>query len=195
MKYIVILPDGMADLPIEALDNKTPLEYAKTPNMDYMAENGITGCVNTVPAGMKPGSDVANMSVLGINPKEVSIGRGALESLAMGVRIDPDKIIFRANFVTVKDNKMSDYTGGGIKSSEGRKLISLLNKELKNFGIKFIPGLDYRNIAVLDKSKLDIKTTPPHDITDKRIDKYLPQGNDASLIRDIMFKTRDILEN
>ncbi len=193
MKYIIILPDGMADLPIKKLKNKTPLEYASTPHMDYMVQNGKVGAVHTIPKNMNPGSDIANMSILGINPKKISIGRGALESLAMGINIDKSKIIFRANFVTVHNNRMIDYTGGNIKSKEGKKLITYLNKNLRNYNIKFIPGLDYRNIAVLNKSEIDLQTTPPHDITNKKITNYLPKGSDSKLIKNIMYKTRELL--
>ncbi len=195
MKYILILPDGMADLPIKGLGGKTPLEYAHTPYMDYMSKNGIVGCVKTVPTGIKPGSDIANMSILGVNPKKVKIGRGALEALAMGLNDLEDKIIFRANFVTIRNNIMEDYTGGGIKSKTGKKIINHLNKYFKNKGVRFVSGLDYRNIAIIDKDNIDVKTIPPHDILNKKINNYLPKGKDSKFIIDIMNKTSELIKN
>jgi len=193
MKLIVVIPDGMTDLPVKELDNKTPLEKAVTPNIDSILRKGITGIVYTVPSGIQPGSDIANLSILGINPARVNIGRGALEALAQNIKIKKNEYVFRANFVCIKNNILIDYTGGNIKTLQAKKLIELLNRNFDS-RVRFIPGVDYRNLAIVQNNK-DIKvvTTPPHNIINKKIDKYLPQGKSATIIREIMFKTYEIL--
>ncbi len=192
MNLVVIVPDGMTDLPVKELDNKTPLQTANTRYIDFMLRNGITGIVSTIPANIEPGSDVANLSILGINPKRIKIGRGALEALAKNINIKKNENVFRANFVCIKNNILVDYTGGNIKTSQAKKLINFLNKNFDS-NIRFVSGVDYRNIAIIKNNKINIKTTPPHNIINKKIDKFLPQGKSAALIREIMFKTYDIL--
>src|SRR3989338_3753519 len=130
MKYIVIVPDGMADLPMEELENKTPLEAAHTPNMDFLAQNGATGLVQTIPDGMHPGSDIGNMAILGYNPKECHTGRAPLEAVNQGIILDDKEIAFRCNFITLEENKMADYSAGHISTKEAAILVEDLNKEI-----------------------------------------------------------------
>ena len=192
-KYILILPDGVSDRKLKQLGNKTPLEKARTPNLDFIVKQSIVGSVNTVPEGMDPGSDVANLSILGVNPAKYKIGRGALEALARNIKIKPSQTIFRANFVVVKDGVMYDHSGGGIKSKEAKALIDYLNKNLNN-NIKFFSGVDYRNLCLVDKI-VKVKTTPPHDILSKKYKNYLPQGKDGKFIQEIMFKIKKLIES
>lgn len=185
MKYIVLLGDGMADYPIESLGGKTPLAAARTLNMDLVARNGRIGQVRTVPKGMPPGSDVANLAVLGYDPSEYYTGRGPFEAAAMGVRLEKDDIAFRCNLVTVNSGIMSDYSAGHITTEEGTNLISSL-KALEN-DARFYPGVSYRHLLVLKNGAAeDSKCTPPHDISGKPIDGHLPVGMDSFLLKDLM---------
>jgi len=191
-KLIVVLPDGMSDFPIKDLNNKTPLQVAEKEHFDFILRNGVCGAVHTVPDGLEPGSDVANLSILGVNSKSYSIGRGALEALAENIKVKDNEEIFRANFVTVIDNILIDYTGGNIKTSEAKKLINYLNNNF-NSEIKFFTGVDYRNLAVIKDGFLKVKTVPPHNIIGQNIEGYLPKGKGSEIIREIMFKTYELL--
>jgi 2,3-bisphosphoglycerate-independent phosphoglycerate mutase len=185
MKYIVLLGDGMADYPIESLGGRTPLAAARTPNMDLVARKGRAGLVRTVPKGMPPGSDVANLAVLGYNPSEYYTGRGPFEAAAMGVHLEKDDIAFRCNLVTVNSGVMADYSAGHITTKEGTDLISSL-KALEN-NARFYPGVSYRHLLVLKNGASEhSKCTPPHDISGKPIGSYLPEGRDSSLLKDLM---------
>jgi len=203
MKYIVLVADGMVDRPIEELGGKTPLEVAKTPNMDFMAENGKVGLTNMIPWGMAPASDVANLSILGYNPRRFYTGRGPLEAINMGIEMSDDDIAFRCNLVTIADNKMADYSAGHISSEEARALINELNAKMGRDDITFYAGVSYRHLLILRcknkdelKGFIKVKCTPPHDITGKNIDSYLPQKGDyADFIKRLMFESRDILLN
>jgi 2,3-bisphosphoglycerate-independent phosphoglycerate mutase len=190
MKYVVLLGDGMADHPVDSLDGKTPLQAAFKPNMDLVARESRSGLVRTVPEGMPPGSDVANLSVLGYDPHQYYSGRAPLEAAAMGVRLAPDDIAFRCNFVTVVNGIMGDYSAGHITSEEGQELIKSL-KPLMPEG-RLYPGVSYRNLLVL-KAGAQAACTPPHDITDRPIDDYLPNGQDSALLRDLMEASRPVL--
>ncbi|MBN1897599.1 MAG: cofactor-independent phosphoglycerate mutase [Spirochaetes bacterium] len=194
MKLICVVPDGMTDFPLKALGNKTPLQKANTPCMDYLLKNGMTGIVHTVPRGFKPGSDTANLSIMGVDPRTIKIGRGALEALARNIRIKKGEHIFRANFVTIEDNVMKDYTGGNIRTRDSKKLIAFLNKRTDR-KVRFISGVDYRNLAVIRNDQIQISTVPPHDILNKKIDDYLPKGRSQELIRRIMFDTKKWLSD
>ena len=168
MKYIVIVPDGAADQPIEALGNKTPLEAARTTNMDYLAQHGSSGMIQTIPDKMKPGSDIGNMALMGYNPKTCHSGRAPLEAANMDVTLTDDEVAFRCNLVTIVDNKMLDYSAGHIKTEEASLLIDALNEEMDLDDVKFYPGKSYRHLLVLKVRKpkiyCDLATTPPHDI-------------------------------
>jgi len=186
LKYAVLIGDGMADRPIPELDGKTPLEAAKTPNMDSIAAEGLTGIVKTVPDGFTPGSDIASMSIFGYDPAKYYTGRGPLEAANMGVDLKPDDVAFRCNLVSVMDGVMKDFTAGHITDKEAERLIRDIDKELGGDGIKFYPGVSYRHLTVINKGPADAKCTPPHDITNKSIEEYLPQGKGSELLRNLM---------
>lgn len=177
MKYIVVLGDGMADEPLEALGGQTPLEYADTPNMDLVARDGQCGLLKTVPDGFEPGSDVANLSVLGYDPRTCYTGRGPLEAASMGVPLGSSDYAYRFNLVTLRNGVMEDFNAGHITSEEGAALISSLGVP----GAEFHPGVSYRNLMVVHEGK-GSETTPPHDIVGQEVGPYLPKGKDASLL-------------
>ncbi len=170
MKYIILLGDGMADWPMDELDGKTPLEYANTPNMDIIA-SGTKGVIKTVPDGMHPGSDVANMSVLGYDPKKYYTGRAPLEAVSQDINLNHNDVAYRCNFVTIENGKMKDFSADHIPTEISKALIELLNDNLDFEDIEFHPGVSYRNLMIWKNGKTDI-TTPPHDISDKHIEPY-----------------------
>jgi 2,3-bisphosphoglycerate-independent phosphoglycerate mutase len=190
MKYVVLLGDGMADLPISDLQGKTPLQAAKTVNMDTLAKQGRCGLARTVPDGFPPGSDVANLSVMGYEPQKYYTGRAPLEAAAMGVHLDREDIAFRCNFVTVEDGTMLDYSAGHITSEEGRDLIEALKHLMPDE--RLFAGVGYRNLLVL-KAGAKAVCTPPHDISDQPIEGHLPRGQDAELLIELMEAAKPIL--
>jgi 2,3-bisphosphoglycerate-independent phosphoglycerate mutase len=189
MKYIVILGDGMADEPLPELGGQTPLEYAKTPNLDRMTAEGACGMLRTIPEGFEAGSDIANMSILGYDPKTCYTGRGPLEAVSMGIDIQDDDIAYRCNLVTVQDGIMQDFSAGHISSSEGTLLLSSLQKELP--GILVRPGVSYRNLLVIPHGR-GSTSTPPHDIVGRAVAGYLPAGGDAPLLTQCMDTSRRV---
>ena len=199
MKYIILVPDGMADYPIAALDKKTPLEVAKTVNMDFIAENGRVGEVNTIPKKMTPGSDVANLSILGYDPLKYYTGRGPFEAANLGVNLGKNDVAFRCNLITHRGSKLIDYSAGHIGIPEAKVLIEALDKHLGGERVKFYPGVSYRHLLVIktDDSEdlLKIKTFPPHDIMGKKISRYLPKGkgDSTSFILQLMEDSKEIL--
>lgn len=192
MKYIVILGDGMADEEIGSLGGMTPLQYADTPNMDYIAREGRCGMLKTVPDGFEPGSDVANLSVIGYDPTECYTGRGPLEAVNMGVELGDEDIAYRCNLVTIKDHIMQDFSAGHISSEEGRQLIAALNKEIT--GAVAYPGISYRNLLVVKGGKC-ATTVPPHDIVEMKIDEFLPEGSDRNILLECMESSGKVFEN
>jgi len=197
MKYIVLVGDGMGDRPIESLGGKTVLESAKIPNMNFIAENGRVGLTNMIPARMLPASDVANISILGYNPKKYYTGRGPLEAANMGIDLKEDEVAFRCNLVTIAEDKMADYSAGHISNEEARALIEELNSKLGSGDIRFYPGISYRHLVVFkcrDKEEqerlVNTKCTPPHDIAGKAINKFLPS---AAVLARLMDESRKIL--
>jgi len=190
MKYIVIVPDGMADNPIEAIGNKTPLEVARTPNMDYLAQRGATGLVQTIPAGMNPGSDIGNMALLGYDPKECHTGRAPLEAANQNIILRDDELAFRCNLVTIEDGKMADYSAGHIQTKEASELIDSLNDEINQEGVRFYVGKSYRHIVILKvrnpQEYLNITTIPPHDILGKDVKKFMPKGPESEYLLSLM---------
>lgn len=190
MMFVVILGDGMADRPIESLGGKTPLQAAHTPNMDLIAREGRCGLARTVPDGMPPGSDVANLSVMGYDPHEYYTGRAPLEAAAMGVKLEEDDIAFRCNLVTVENGVMKDYSAGHITSEEGRELIRALKPLMP--AERIYAGVSYRNLLVL-RAGAQTVCTPPHDITDRPIEDYLPRGKDAELLNGLMEAAKPLL--
>jgi 2,3-bisphosphoglycerate-independent phosphoglycerate mutase len=200
-KYIVLLGDGMADYPIPELNGKTPLQAARTPNLDLMAQKGRLGLVATIPPGLPPGSDVANLSIFGYDPARTFTGRAPLEAAAMGVRLAPQDVAFRLNLVTLsgKDASvfMEDYSAGHITTEEAREMILDLAKALGTEEYNFFPGVSYRHLLVWRKGvkSLSLKTTPPHDISGKDVSSYLPQGEGQGEVRGLMEEGRRLLEN
>ncbi|MFH1797907.1 MAG: cofactor-independent phosphoglycerate mutase [Candidatus Omnitrophota bacterium] len=198
MKYVILVPDGMAGLPLEELNDRTCMEAAHAPNMHKIARCGIVGTVRNVPRGMTPASDVANLSILGYNPEKYYCGRGPLEAANLGVDLEPYDVAFRFNTVTIADGKMVDYSAGHITTNETAVLTEELNKRLGSEKIKFYAGTSYRNLLVIrcenkeEALKLtELRCYPPHDILDKPISKYLP--NDSRLVG-LMERSEDILE-
>ncbi|MBI4362247.1 MAG: cofactor-independent phosphoglycerate mutase [Euryarchaeota archaeon] len=173
MKYIVILGDGMGDYPQPSLGGKTPLQAANTPNMDLLAREGRCGLARTTPAGMEPGSDVANLSILGYNPAEVYTGRAPLEAAAQGIQLGPQDVAYRCNLVTIENGVMKDYSAGHITSGEGAPLMQAVGAKLGAPGIEFHPGVSYRNLLVQRPGKV-VDCTPPHNISGKPIEGRLP---------------------
>ena len=190
MKYVVLLGDGMADRPIPALQGRTPLQAASIPNMDMLARQGRSGLARTVPDGFPPGSDVANLSVMGYLPQKYYTGRAPLEAAAMGVCLGQEDIAFRCNFVTVEGGVMSDYSAGHITSEEGRDLIEALKPLMPEQ--RLYAGVSYRNLLVL-KAGAKAVCTPPHDISDQAIDGHLPSGQDAGLLVELMQAAKPVL--
>lgn len=193
MKYIVCLGDGMADWPIKSLGDRTPLQAAKTPTMDLMAQQGQSGRVLTVPSHLKPGSDVANIGILGYDPSLYYTGRAPIEAASMGLRIPDGQLAFRCNLVTIQEDVMVDFTAEHVSSAEGEALLATLNSELSFFGVQFFPGVSYRNLALWDDRLAALSCTPPHDVTDKEIRPYLPQGKGADRVAKLVVAARLIL--
>ena len=194
MKYIILVGDGMPDTPVKELGNKTPLEFAKTPNMDLAASMGICGTADFVPPSMKPGSDVANLSLFGYDPLKYYTGRGPLEAASMGVEIGDDDVAFRCNLVTIKDGIMDDYSAGHITTEEARSLLETLGLKLGTSEIKFYPGISYRHLCVIKGGARAAKCTAPHDISGKDIKKYLPSGEGATLLNKLMEDSVEVLK-
>ncbi len=176
----------MADLPIEELGNKTPLEAAKTPNMDWIAKKGLLGRVYTVPDGLHPGSDVANMGILGYDPRVYYTGRGPIEAASLNLDVPEEKIVFRCNLVTIRDDVMVDFTAGHISSEEGRELLEELNRAIPFETARFFPGVSYRNLAILDETLLGLTCAPPHDITNQKSEDYLPKEKGSERVIELM---------
>ncbi|MDV0443460.1 cofactor-independent phosphoglycerate mutase [Methanorbis rubei] len=194
MKYLLILGDGMADEPIPELGGKTPLEVAHKPNMDRIARDGKCGMMSTVPDSQEPGSDVANMSILGYDPAKYYTSRGALEAISMGVPFGPNDLAYRCNFVTIEKGKMKDFSAGHISSTEGKELFASLSERLKDFDVKLYPGVSYRNVLMLPSGKGSV-TKAPHDIVAEVIDPYLPVGEDADVLHRYMVISYDVFAN
>ncbi len=184
-KYLVLIGDGMSDLPLKQLGGQTPLAAARTPNLDWLAQNGVCGWTSNIPAGLEPGSDVAAMSICGADPRKYYTGRGPLEAVSLGVKVKRGEVAFRCNLVSVERGRMKDFTAGHISTAEARKIFGFLNKRLGEKTLRFYPGLSYRNLLVASRGSR-VKTTAPHDITGKKIEGYLPQGQDSDFLRKLM---------
>jgi 2,3-bisphosphoglycerate-independent phosphoglycerate mutase len=198
MKYIIVLTDGCADYPVEALGGKTPLEASNTPNMDLFASEGRLFQVKTVGDGLKPGSDVANLSVMGYDPYKYYTGRSPLEAASIGVELTPSQTAFRANIVTLSDEEnyedktMLDYSSGEITTPESTILMNAIEEALGGDDIHFYPGVSYRHLFVWDNAPEAFHLTPPHDISDRKIKDYLP---DNERILELMKKSEKILRD
>ncbi|MEW5800749.1 MAG: cofactor-independent phosphoglycerate mutase [bacterium] len=194
-KYIILLGDGMSDYPIPKLKNQTVLEYAHTPNMDFIAQHGILGQVKTVPDSFSPGSDVANLSVLGYDPRLYYTGRAPLEAASIGVSLAPLDVAFRCNFVTLEGGKMKDFSAGHISTDEARSLIQELDRRLGSSEFQFFCGTSYRHLLVWREGLERMLLTPPHDISDQSIEAHLPQGEGSDRLLDLMSRSQDLLKD
>jgi 2,3-bisphosphoglycerate-independent phosphoglycerate mutase len=193
MKYALLVGDGMADWPVPALNNRTPLECARTPNMDRVASAGTIGMVSTIPPGMQPGSDVANLSLLGYDPARYYSGRAPFEAASMGIPLTGSETAFRCNLVTIQNETMSDYSAGHITTAEAHRIIRELQAHLASESVRFYPGVSYRHLMICRSFPDGTICTPPHDITDKPIQSYLPQGDGSALLLDLMGRARELL--
>ena len=199
MKIVILQGDGMPDHPIPELGNKTPLEVARTPNMDELARRSAFGLVKTIPDGFPPGSDVGNLSVLGYNPKLYYTGRSPLEAASIGVDVKEADVTFRCNLVTLANSNgktiMKDYSAGHISTEEAREIILDIRKELEEEGIKFFPGVSYRHLMVWHGGSDGMKTTPPHDISGREVVPYLPSGEGAGKLKALIERSKELLKN
>lgn len=203
MKYVVVLYDGMADYPVPALDGKTPMMCAKKPNMDYLAKNGEVGLIKTVAEGLKPGSDVANMSVMGFDPMKFYTGRSPLEAASIGIDMKPTDVSLRTNLVTLSEDDLpyekktiEDYCADDISTEEAEILVKYIEEKLGTDEFKFYPGVSYRHCLIWANGTTDLGTmTPPHDITGRVITEYLSDSKNAKPLIDMMKKSYDLLKD
>lgn len=204
MKYIVLVGDGMADYKYRELGWKTPLQYAKTPHMDFLAANGETGLVKTIPDGFPPGSDVANLSVMGYDPCLYYTGRSPLEAASMGIELEGNDMAFRCNLITLSPDevyekkRMVDYSAGEISTEEAKILIATVNEHLGSDEIQFFPGISYRHLMIWRNCAAGDSTlslTPPHDISERCIADFLPRGDKDGILLDLMEKSNLLLSS
>lgn len=198
MKYIVLVCDGMSDYPLKELGERTPLEAARTPNMDFIARHGRLGRVKTTPNGFIPGSDVAQISIFGYDPNKYYTGRGPLEAANLGVELADDDIAFRCNLITASGETLRDYSAGHISSKEAGILIKFIDQKLGRDRIKFYPGISYRHLMVIKRGTEEglhkTQCKPPHDVSGQNILKNFPRGDGAELLINLMQESRNILE-
>ena len=200
MKYVILQGDGMPDHKLPELRNKTPLEVADTPNLDYISRvSTMFGMVKTIPDPLPPGSDVGNLTVLGYDPMKYYTGRSPLEAASIGVQLKPTDVTLRCNLVTIKNVNgneiMEDYSAGHITTEEAHELISDIKTHLDGDGFEFHPGVSYRHLLVWEDGNRNISSTPPHDISDKKIDEYLPSGDQSGKLLSLIYKSRHILKD
>ncbi|NLM21737.1 MAG: cofactor-independent phosphoglycerate mutase [Peptococcaceae bacterium] len=201
MKYIIVLADGMSDYPIEELGHKTPLAYAKTPNLDFFAGSGEMGMVKTVPDSLAPGSDTANLSVLGYDPLKYYSGRSPFEAASIGIPLELSDVTFRCNFVTLSEDEpyeekiILDHSADEISTEEADQLIATVNEHFKTEQMEFFTGFSYRHILVWHHAPSDYKLTPPHDILTRKIGEYLPTGKDSGILLTMMKNSYEFLKD
>ncbi|MFV0331827.1 MAG: cofactor-independent phosphoglycerate mutase [Dysgonomonas sp.] len=201
MKTIIILADGAADEPITALGGKTPLQAAKKPYIDMLAAKGKSGELDTIPVGFKPGSEIANLSVLGYDVPKVFEGRGSLEAASMGVEILPDEMAMRCNLICVEDGKIKNHSAGHISSDEAKELILFLAKELNDGKVSFYPGVSYRHLLKLKNGNKNLDCTAPHDVMgtpfkDVLIKAETPEAQEtADYLNQLIIKSQELLKD
>ena len=200
VKYLVLVGDGMADFPIDALGGRTPLEAAATPAMDEAAALGLTGLFCPIPAGLDPGSDIGNLSLFGYDPRQTFSGRAPLEAANQGITLAPHQVAFRCNLVTLQDGVMRDFTAGHIGSEEAREIILALDDLFAGDSVRFAPGVSYRHLAILDAAseaeREELRTlacTPPHNITAQPYEPHLPSGVGQERLREIMRRAAPVV--
>ena len=199
MKYIIILGDGMADEPIPELGGKTPLQAADKPEMDWLAAHGRNGLLDTIPQGFAPGSEIANLAILGYDLPKVFEGRGSLEAASMGVPIEDGEMAMRCNLITIEDGKIKNHSGGQISTEEAAQLIRCLQEELGGGDANFFPGVSYRHLLKLKGGNKHIITTPPHDVIGGNFEEYRtrPENEEsratADRLNELILKSMEIL--
>lgn len=199
MKYIIFLGDGMADYPLPELGGRTPLQVAKKPVIDRLARLGRTGTFVTVESDMPPGSEVANLTVLGYEPKKYYQGRGVIEAASLGVELEPDDVALRCNLISIKDGRIKSHSAGHISTEEAALLIEQVNRELSTPDIRFYPGFTYRHLCVLKHSSPEVECFPPHDYVGEKALELLPRAKTpqgektASLLRELILRSWEIL--
>ncbi len=189
-KYAIIVPDGAADEPIEQFDDQTALEAAEIPNMDTVSSEGRQGLVRTIPPGMEAGSDVAQMSLLGYDPRRYYSGRAPIEAVAQNIKLSLEDWVFRCNLVTIADGKMEDHSAGHISTEEGARLVSELDAKIGSERIRFHTGISYRHLLVFKAYDFDVQTYPPHDHIGTSVEKILPRGKGADILVDMMARSQ-----
>jgi len=194
-KYAIIVPDGAADEPLEQFGKRTVLEAAETPNMDKISTQGRQGLVRTIPENMEPGSDVAQMSLLGYDPQQYYSGRAPIEAVAHNIKLSADDWVFRCNLVTIADGKMADHSAGHISTEEAKALIKELKEHLGNEKFQLYPGVSYRHLLVFKGEDFDVQTYPPHDCIGQKIEKILPRGKGAEMLIDLMARSQQLFSN
>lgn len=201
MKYAIVLPDGAADEPLPELGGRTPLQAARTPHMDWVAEHGRLGRCVTIPDGFTPGTDVATLTVFGYDPRACYSGRAPIEAAARGLTVRPDEIIFRCNFVTVQDGCMRDFTAGHIAQTEADALVAALNAAVERGdaalqGCVFHSGVSYRNLMIAaGANELQVRCTPPHDIPNQPVADHWPEGPGQARVRAIMARAEEVIRD
>lgn len=201
MKYIIILGDGMADEPVTALQNKTCLQAANKPAIDKIAALGRCGMLDTIPEGFAPGSEIANMSVMGYDVPKVFEGRGSLEAASMGVSIEEDEMAMRCNLICIENGKIKNHSAGHISNEEAEELILFLQKELGSEYVNFFAGVSYRHLLKIKNGKKQLKCTPPHDVpgtpfADVLISAEADEASEtATLLNGLILKSQELLEN
>ncbi len=199
MKYMLLVGDGMGDYPIPEIGEKTALAAAQTPNMDWIADHGELGLATTIPEGCETGSDTANLSLLGYDPKEAQTRRGPLEAAALGIHLAPQDVAFRCNLVTLSSQQneliMDDYSAGHISTNEAHHIMEDLGKKLGNDTFRFYAGVSYRHLMVWHGGTDEVRTTPPHDITGQEVEPYLDRMAPYRVLLDLMDQARAILKD
>lgn len=199
MKYVVVIPDGMADYPVPELGNKTPLQAAHIPTFASLAAHGSVGMVKTIPEGLAPGSDTANLAVMGYDPLIYYSGRSPFEAISMGLELADTDVVFRCNVVTLSEDEpyeekvMLDHSADEISSEEARELIETINKHFKTGEMNFYPGVSYRHILIWNKTPFDFSFTPPHDIIGQKVKDYLPAGPYGEIFGKMMIESSQLL--
>ncbi|OVE73661.1 cofactor-independent phosphoglycerate mutase [bacterium B13(2017)] len=197
MKHVLIIPDGMGDLPTSELNGKTPVEQAETPHLDEISKNGHLGLCYTTPSGFPPGSDICILSLIGYDPEIYYSGRAPLEAASLNINMNPEDVIFRCNLINLGPNQeIQDHSAGHISTEESREIILTLSEELGTADLEFFPGVSYRNILVLkNKPNFKCDTTPPHDVPGQNYKDNLPHGKDAKILNDLMSRSIEILKD
>ncbi|UCD58379.1 MAG: cofactor-independent phosphoglycerate mutase [Candidatus Hydrogenedentota bacterium] len=198
MKFALLVGDGMADYPLQELEGHTPLEAADTPNMDRLAREGTVGIVRTIPSGMPPGSDIANLNLLGYDVAKYYSGRAPLEAASRNIELSYDEVAFRCNLVTIIDNVMIDYSAGHISSEEAAELIAAVDSKLGGASFRFHPGVSYRHLLIArseDEKRWEsgLECTPPHDIVGQSVAAHMPRGEDEQLFKKLMLDSVGVL--